>query len=292
MREEFGFWEDASCHGDHSLPLDHAQRRDGSATANCMADAVRYSTALEADATDTLVHKLGSALNAQIGDALLSALATVLCRWSGRGSICFDCEGHGREALFEDTDTSRTVGWLTTVYPVRLEVPDARVSGALLASCKEQIRRIPHNGIGYGLAREMCTDPAIAGVLRNAPNRELCFNYLGQLDATTNADALFRLQTTTCGTARSPRGSRAYLIDVNAKLSGGRLIVEWIYNGKLHHAATVTQLARDYLATLGDIAALCRTGDGAAVSPSDFPLAGLDQQGLDGLAALLGDDDE
>ena len=29
-----------------------------------------------------------------------------------------DLEGHGREALFEEVDVSRTVGWFTSLYPV------------------------------------------------------------------------------------------------------------------------------------------------------------------------------
>jgi hypothetical protein len=40
----------------------------------------------------------------------VTAPSTVLCGWLGRDSVRLDLEGHGREALFDDIDVSRTVG--------------------------------------------------------------------------------------------------------------------------------------------------------------------------------------
>ncbi|MFQ3490906.1 hypothetical protein, partial [Enterobacter asburiae] len=75
-------------------------------------------------------------------------------------------EGHGRD---EDivrgdgaahVDLTRTVGWFTTVFPVALEIdtaaPDLEASGELalvLKSVKEQLRRVPNAGFGYGALR-------------------------------------------------------------------------------------------------------------------------------------------
>ena len=35
--------------------------------------------------------------------------------------MLIDLEGHGREEIFADVDLSRTVGWFTSLYPVRLD---------------------------------------------------------------------------------------------------------------------------------------------------------------------------
>lgn len=57
-------------------------------------------------------------------------------------------EGHGREAIDAGIDHSRTVGWYTSMYPVRLELgADLRSS---IRSVKEGLRSIPNKGIGFG----------------------------------------------------------------------------------------------------------------------------------------------
>ncbi|EGH49447.1 pyoverdine sidechain peptide synthetase II, D-Asp-L-Thr component, partial [Pseudomonas syringae pv. pisi str. 1704B] len=44
-------------------------------------------------------------------------------------------EGHGREDLFDETDLSRTVGWFSSLFPVRLTPQTA--PGASLCGIKE-----------------------------------------------------------------------------------------------------------------------------------------------------------
>ena len=59
-------------------------------------------------------------------------------------------------------DLSRTVGWFTSLYPVRLDpgaldLEDALAGGASLGralkTIKEQLRAVPGKGLGYGLLR-------------------------------------------------------------------------------------------------------------------------------------------
>ena len=40
--------------------------------------------------------------------------------WSGKETNHITLEGHGREAIREDVDLSKTVGWFTIKYPVKL----------------------------------------------------------------------------------------------------------------------------------------------------------------------------
>ncbi|MGK7364009.1 condensation domain-containing protein, partial [Salmonella enterica] len=78
----------------------------------------------------------------------LTALARVLCRWSGQPSTLVQLEGHGREALFDDIDLTRSVGWFTSAYPLRLT--PAQSPGESIKAIKEQLRAVPHKGLGYG----------------------------------------------------------------------------------------------------------------------------------------------
>ena len=66
---------------------------------------------------------------------LLCALALTLCEWRSKEKVIIGLEGHGRENISEDTDTSRTVGWFTSLYPVLLKLSSGRnISDAIKGS--------------------------------------------------------------------------------------------------------------------------------------------------------------
>ncbi len=107
-----------------------------------------------------------SVYNTQINDVLLTALIQSFAQWTGERSLLVDLEGHGREDLFEDVDLSRTVGWFTTLFPIYLQLEEVDRPGETLKSVKEQLRRIPNRGIGYGILRYLNKDTAIGKKLQ------------------------------------------------------------------------------------------------------------------------------
>src|SRR5690606_11765139 len=54
--------------------------------------------------TQALLKEAPVAYRTQVNDLLLTALGSVLCRWSGHEWILVDLEGHGREDLYADID--------------------------------------------------------------------------------------------------------------------------------------------------------------------------------------------
>ena len=84
-----------------------------------------------------------------------------MCRWSGQPSALIQLEGHGRETLFDEIDLTRTVGWFTSAYPLRLtphNIEEAAGQGASIKAIKEQLRAVPHKGLGYGVLRYLADD--------------------------------------------------------------------------------------------------------------------------------------
>ena len=77
-----------------------------------------------------MLQNVPAAYNTQINDVLLTALLRAWNKWSGSRVLFTNLEGHGRENLFEDVDLSRTVGWFTSIFPVRLELPDGARKGS------------------------------------------------------------------------------------------------------------------------------------------------------------------
>ena len=118
----------------------------------------------------------------QINDVLLTALAQAFACWTGQRSLYLDLEGHGREDVLPGIDIPRTVGWFTSLFPVRLELGPVQHVGEELKAVKEELRRLPHRGMSYGVLRYLSDNPAIRQALEALPPAEISFNYLGQID--------------------------------------------------------------------------------------------------------------
>ncbi len=273
---ELDYWRDVVRTESQAFPVDDP-RGD-----NTVGSAQAISVAFSQDQTEALLREVPAAYQTQINDVLLTALLQAYAAWSGQDSLVLELEGHGREELFADLDLSRTVGWFTTVYPLRLASPNVASAEVSLKSVKEQLRAIPQRGIGYGVLRYLSDHPQ-AGALQAAPDAALSFNYLGQLDNTAGDSGLLDMATESAGTSQSPRGQRRHLVEVNGLVSGGQLRMDWIYSEGIHQRATITALAEHFQAKLSALIEHCVSAEAGGYTPSDFPLSGLDQRQLDRL---------
>ena len=250
----------------------------GDERANTVAASRAVHTALDPAETAALLARAPAAYRTRVDDLLLAALALTLCEWTGGRSAQVQLENHGREPLFDAIDTSRTVGWFTAAYPQRLTpAPRGELAGTI-QRVKEQLRAVPRRGIDHGVRRYLAEDPAYAGA---APR--LTFNYLGQFDHVFDAAAPFLPAREATGDERDPDGLRDRWFDVIGMVEGHRLHVAWHYCPELHPPALVGQLAERYLHHLRAVIAHCCDPAHHGITPSDVPLAGLDQAGLDAL---------
>jgi non-ribosomal peptide synthase protein (TIGR01720 family) len=257
---------------------------------NSLSSVATVQRALESDETHTLLHAVPQIYRTEINDVLLAALLQTLTQWTAAPLLLVDMEGHGREPLFEDVNVSHTVGWFTTIYPVLLnqgEIDDCDNPGEVLKSVKEQLRRIPGRGIGYGLLRYLRTDTHSVEQLRNFPQAELSFLYLGQLNQEQLETSITRMSSDPYGPLQSPRGPRRHLLEISAMVIEHRLQVTWRYSTNLHRPATIAQLAGEFIGALRELIDHCQSPDAGGETPSDFPLADLDEAGLSVLSSLL-----
>jgi non-ribosomal peptide synthase protein (TIGR01720 family) len=257
------------------LPRDYAADPE----ANTVASAAEVAVALSEEQTRALLQEVPPVYHTQINDVLLTALVQSFRRWTGAGSLLLDLEGHGREELFAEVDLSRTVGWFTTVFPVRLEL-GAEPPGEALKAVKEQLRRIPNKGIGYGVLCYGHPDPEVCAALQALPSPEISFNYLGQLDQALSESSLFGPARESSGPLHSPLGRRPHLLEVNGWVAEGRLHLQWSYSQRVHRRATVEQLAQGFLEALEALIVHCRSPEVGGFTPSDFPGATLSQENL------------
>jgi amino acid adenylation domain-containing protein/non-ribosomal peptide synthase protein (TIGR01720 family) len=251
------------------------------------------SIALSAEETRALLQEVPAAYHTQINDVLLAALAQAFARWTGMRRLLVDLESQGREELIDDGDVSRTIGWFTALFPVLLDLGPSEHPGENLTTIKEQLRRIPRHGIGYGLLRYLRGDASIAERLGALPQAEVIFNYLGQFDQVIAEHSLFGPADESVGPLRSPRGTRRYLLEINGLVLQRRLHFDWRYSEQVHRRATIERLAQDFIDALRALIDHCLSPQAGGYTPSDFGAFNWDQTDLDdiigGIRKSLGD---
>ena len=263
------------------LPTDYPVAAD----ANTEASAREFTVTLTPAETTALLQEVPPVYNTQINDVLLTALAQTFTGWTGGRTLLLDLEGHGREAPLdygkhEDIDLSRTVGWFTTIFPVRLAVTTEEPGAALMA-VKEQLRAIPNHGIGYGLLRYLHGDVAVRDALAVLPQPAVSFNYLGNFVQEWSDASPFAPAAESRGPLHSPRGQRRHLLDIRGSIANGQLELVWTYSANVHDESTVEQLAQVYLATLRALIAHCQSPEAGGFTPSDFAMTDLEQDELE-----------
>ncbi|HXU46220.1 MAG TPA: condensation domain-containing protein, partial [Thermoanaerobaculia bacterium] len=283
---------------------------DDPSADNLTAEAKSVAIALSAEETHALLHDAPAAYRTQIQDLLLAALHGALVAGSpgaataGR-ALAIDLEGHGREEdLVPGVDLTRTVGWFTSLYPVILETPAGAGPGERIRAIKERLRAIPSRGLSYGLLRFLGPEPLRAR-LAALPAPAVSFNYLGQTDTALRGAAspapsgpepqaaapasLFSGARENPGPTISPRSRRPHELAVSALIAGGALRIELIYGGQRLKRETVEAWAEAFRGELLALVAHCREPEAGGPTPSDFPLARLDQATIDRLFGGLPD---
>ncbi|BDH12172.1 non-ribosomal peptide synthase/polyketide synthase [Streptomyces hygroscopicus] len=270
---DLAYWT-RTCRAPAGIPVD----RPG---PNTHGTAATVTVRLGRTETDALLRQVPDVYRTQVNDVLLSALGRTLARWSGRDTVLIGVEGHGREDLFDDLDLSRTVGWFTAEFPLALSVaPDADWRDTV-RSVKEQLRAVPLRGLSYGALRHLAPENR----LPDAPAPRVGFNYHGQWDIASgdrpSDDGLYRAALPPAGQDTDPDETRTYLLDVTGVVQDGRLELGWTYPPAMYDESTVRRLAEETVAALTDLIAHCARPDTGGRTPSDFPLARLDQHQVD-----------
>ncbi len=272
---EADYWEEVCAGIDVRLPVDHPE---GSALT---ADYASHTVRFDREQTRSLLQDAGKAYRTRIDELMLVALARVLCQWSGRDHVHVELEGHGREVIFDPVDITRTIGWFTTTYPVKLTCLEAL--DASIKAIKEQLRAIPQRGLGFGILK-YCSDSEAGARLRQLLRPPITFNYLGQFDASFDTEgALFTPASEGYGADRDANALLGNALELSGQVYGGELTLTWSYSRARYRAASIEKLVLDYRKALQSIIDHCLSGV-TGVTPSDYPLAGLTQDEIDRMA--------
>jgi amino acid adenylation domain-containing protein/non-ribosomal peptide synthase protein (TIGR01720 family) len=279
LAAERDYWTTVTGPGGADVPVDAPGAGHGADhEANTVRTTRTVTARLSAAETRALLQDVPAAYRTQVNDVLLSALGTVLSRWTGRSRVLVDVEGHGREDVLPDVDLTRTVGWFTTTFPVALDLPGEGGWAATLKSVKEQLRAVPGRGLGYGALRYLADPP-----LPPATEPQVAFNYLGEFDWPVGGGLIHAVPAGLAADA-DPDAERPHLLEVVGAIERQQLELTWFYSDQVHHESTMRRLAGEMAEALREIIEHCAGPEAGGRTPSDFPLAGLDQAAVDRLA--------
>ncbi|MBW9155186.1 amino acid adenylation domain-containing protein [Clostridium tagluense] len=253
------YWNSISSTPIKKLYKDKTISSEENIIKNCSVVKVSFSK----EETDNLLRKVNFAYNTEINDILLSALGMTINQWIGEEKILISLEGHGREKINEDFDISRTIGWFTTRYPVMLDMKNSYDIGYIIKNTKENLRKVPNKGIGYGVLKY------ISDGLDNSINPEISFNYLGSFDEDIKSE-LFTMSNISHGKSVSPYCKNLFVIDINGMVVGQQLNVSFNFNNKEYYEYTILNIASKFKENLSNIIDYCISKEEQEVSPSDY----------------------
>ncbi|MGW0856653.1 amino acid adenylation domain-containing protein [Streptomyces sp. NPDC002690] len=204
-------------------------------------------------------------------------------------------EGHGREEdVVPGADLSRTLGWFTTIHPVRISVAGMDVedsiaggswAGRTVKLVKEQLRTVPDKGVGYGLLRYL--NPETSADLAALPTAQIAFNYLGRLSGTELPEEIRGLGWTPVTTVQDVTAAfdadmpAAHTLDITAAVTdsaqGPALSARFAYPTGVLTRADVQDLADRWAAALTGLARHVAAPGAGGLTPSDLPMVPLSQ---------------
>jgi mycobactin peptide synthetase MbtF len=180
-------------------------------------------------------------------------------------------DSHGRADAVLNTDTTNTVGWFTSAFPIRLGVgatavdveraeTDSRAARALLNSVTDHLASIPFGGLDYGLLRYVDRVPE----LQEAAEPQIMFSYLGRLDLSGTRDQSWALLTGSeideLPVAPEPdlplRFALYVSVYVLATHEGSQLTANWLWSDALFTRTDIDLLTNFWLRSIAVLAGL------------------------------------
>lgn len=249
------------------------------------------SLSLDEELTETLLKEVPKKYHTEINDVLLTALVLTNSIINGKRKMSVSLEGHGREDLFDDVNISRTIGWFTSLYPIELDLDSTMTRVESLIIIKEQLRKVPNNGIGYGILRHLLSENIKNSDLSHLP--EISFNYLGQFNQSNDKKAIFSVAKENKSYERALENNRPFQMDITGSITNGKLSLNWMYNENKYSEEELKLFSNTYIQELTKLI-VETVSESGGYTPSDFNDVDLDDQDLDSIFSELNEefDDE
>ncbi|MCJ2127983.1 non-ribosomal peptide synthetase [Methylobacterium sp. E-045] len=223
--------------------------------------------------------RLRAAYGMRLDEVLLAGLSRAVAAWSEQKSLGVTLERHGRDEDAANLPLDRTIGWFTTLVPLTLSMSSD--VGRDVKSAKEAVRTLPGDGSGYSVLRYLGPKSERA-TLSAQPWPEVTFNHLGTV-ADIDAGALFSIDAESMRLSADPAAPLGAELIVDSFLRDGAVTLRLGYSAARFDGPTIDCLAERLDAAFSALAEHGLDPMAGGATPSDFPLAALTQDRIDGL---------
>ncbi|MNJ30821.1 Tyrocidine synthase 1 [compost metagenome] len=220
--------------------------------------------------TESLLSHANRSFHTRPDELLIAALLIALQESTEQTDLLIELENHGRGAVAEQLDISRSVGWFTALYPFRVILEQESLSEQIKA-IKEALRSVPNNGIGYGWCRSL-------NRRWQYEKPRIRFNYLGKFQSEYNS---FNVLPCLFDPKSNPNHTALLQIDcliidqqLNIAVSGSKRNVQ---------QDTTRAFLQIFEQTIKQVIAFCSNSEKVEYTPSDFDGVQLSQKELDNL---------
>ncbi|MCG7560202.1 non-ribosomal peptide synthetase [Pseudoalteromonas sp. McH1-42] len=279
-------WQDAAAVSRCQRPL------GASFTGSQLTTAIINKIQFSQSQTQQLLNEANRPYRSNIQTLLLSAWQWLAIRHYQCTDQVVMLESHGRAQLQGALDASRTIGWLTALFPLRLTCGSV-VSGSALTevicAVKEQLAWTTRHGSEFGALRHAHPEPQIRDSLNINTREQVFFNYLGQLDTVLQHSGLLGDAAEPTGLLRSELDNVFGALQITAAVTGGCLSVTLECASDYYSEQDARQLSTRFEQAIEEVLAHCVTQTEHYFTPSDFPLLPqLDKLQLDQLLDKAG----
>ncbi len=264
LQKEISYWQEIE-DTDFEIPKDI--QKDSIKVENTN----RIQGSLSTEQTEFLLKDSRKIYHTDVLTLLVIALVKTIQEWTNKQEIVIELENHGRH--FENIDVSKTIGWFTAMFPVKIIHKEKELKEQI-KSIKEQIKKIPNNGVGYGILKYITKS-----VKAQKDTSEIRFNYLGQFDNEINNE-LFNFSDVNTGSETDPGNFLTTQIEINCMISQGQLNMEINYNDKSYKRETIERFNKAFFVHLNNILNHIKSEEDVHFTPSDFDAVELDEEDL------------
>nr|WP_242855918.1 amino acid adenylation domain-containing protein [Ruminiclostridium josui] len=236
-------------------------------------ECIALSDVISEKDTKLLLSKANRAYNTETKDLLITALSLAINKYTGKNSIVIEVEGHGREEIFDEVDITRTVGWFTSIYPIAFEINGEELPQTI-KNVKEQLRKVPNKGIGFGVLKYMSPQ------IQSNGKRFIRFNYLGDMTGISETE-YFSISNGHISIDTATENQFTCLVEINAMVIDNCLKVTFIYNKEEFKKDSIKRFAELYMDSITKIIEHCSSKESVSFTPSDFETIDLLQDELD-----------
>ncbi|MFT6332559.1 MAG: amino acid adenylation domain-containing protein [Lentimonas sp.] len=181
--------------------------------------------------------------NISVNEYLLTAFSKTFKKWSGENELILNTCCHGREKIFEDVDLSRTIGWVNTVYPLRI---DLKEQDSIAEQIIEKTSKAKIDSINYMALRFSKNHPEL-----QLPEPRIFFNYVSKIDTSAPEGFDVKLIANPKNIPSVNQKNKAcYDLYLEAAIVEEKISINITYASEIFNEQNISELINEFIANL------------------------------------------